>query len=64
MILKEVPSSERPREKMLLEGVDKLSNIDLLAILLRTGCKDENVLEVAKKVVYLLEDISEGISTR
>ena len=59
MILKEVPSSERPREKMLQEGVDKLSNIELLAILLRTGCKDENVLEVAKKVIYLLEDISE-----
>ena len=49
MILKEVPSSERPREKMLLEGVAKLSNIDLLAILLRTGCKDENVLEEVNK---------------
>lgn len=59
MILKEVPSSERPREKMLLEGIDKLSNIELLAILLRTGCKEDNVLEVAKKVVYLLEDISD-----
>ena len=59
MILKEVPMCERPREKLLLEGSDKLTNIELLAILLRTGCKDENVLEVAKKVVYLLEDITE-----
>ena len=59
MILKEVPICERPREKLLLEGSDKLSNIELLAILLRTGNKDENVLEVAKKVIYLLEDITD-----
>lgn len=59
MILKEVPMCERPREKLLQEGSDKLSNIELIAILLRTGCKDENVLDVAKKVVYLLEDITD-----
>ena len=59
MILKEVPFCERPREKMLLEGSSKLSNVELLAILLRTGCKDENVLDVAKKVIYLLEDITD-----
>lgn len=59
MILKEVPMCERPREKLLIEGSEKLSNIELLAILLRTGNKDENVLEVAKKVIYLLEDITD-----
>ena len=59
MILKEVPYNERPREKLLLEGSTKLSNIELLAILLRTGTKDDNVLEVAKKVIYLLEDITD-----
>ena len=59
MILKEVPICERPREKLLLEGSEKLSNIELLAILLRSGNKDEIVLEVAKKVIYLLEDITD-----
>ena len=59
MLLKEVPLCEQPREKLLIEGSSKLSNVELLAILLRTGCKDENVLEVAKKVVYLLEDITD-----
>lgn len=58
MLLKEVPMSERPREKLLNQGSSKLSNIELLAILLRTGCKDENVLEVSKKLIYLLEDIT------
>lgn len=59
MILKEVPLNERPREKLLNEGVEKLSNIELIAILLRTGTKDKNVLELAARVVYLLEDISD-----
>ena len=59
MILIEVPYNERPREKLLLEGSAKLSNIELLAILLRTGTKDDNVLEVDKKVIYLLEDITD-----
>lgn len=59
MILKEVPINERPREKLLNEGSEKLSNIELVAILLRTGTKDENVLKLAEKVVYLLEDISD-----
>lgn len=59
MILKEVPLNERPREKLLAEGVEKLSNTELIAILLRTGTKDKNVLELATKVVYLLEDISD-----
>lgn len=58
MILKEVPSCERPREKALCEGFDKLSNIELLALLIRSGTKDENAIDIAKKIVYCLEDIS------
>ncbi len=59
MILKEMPLTEQPREKLLSIGSDKLSNIELLAILLRTGTKDANVLKVAEEVIYLLEDISD-----
>lgn len=59
MILKEMPLTEQPREKLLSIGSDKLSNIELLAILLRTGTKDDNVLKVAEEVIYLLEDISD-----
>lgn len=59
MILKEIPLTEQPREKLLNLGSEKLSNTELLAILLRTGTKDENVLKVAEKVIYLLEDISD-----
>lgn len=59
MILKEVPLCERPREKLIEEGSSKLSNIELIAILLRTGTKNENVLELAEKVMYQLNDISD-----
>ncbi|EQG36460.1 DNA repair RadC domain protein [Clostridioides difficile DA00129] len=39
---------ERPREKMLAKGVKSLSNAELLAILLRTGNKNKNAIELAK----------------
>ena len=46
MILKELPSLEWPREKALREGFEKLSNIELLSIFLRTGTKELNVLDL------------------
>lgn len=59
MILKEVPSAFQPREKLLREGTENLSNTELIAILIRCGTKNESVLEVANKVLYLLEDIND-----
>lgn len=57
-MLKEVPYSERPREKALKYGIQTLSNIEILAIILRTGSKQKNVLEVAQNLVYQIENIS------
>lgn len=42
---------DRPREKLMRYGVAKLSNTELLAILLRTGGKGVNVVELANKVI-------------
>ena len=36
---------ERPREKMLKQGEQNLSNSELLAILLRTGTKNKNAID-------------------
>lgn len=58
MILKEIPTSERPREKVMLHGVESLTNIELIAILIRVGNKNENVLDVAKQIVYLFDNIA------
>ena len=42
---------ERPREKMLAKGVKSLSNAELLAILLRTGNKNKNAIELANYII-------------
>ena len=59
MILKEMPKSERPRERLLVEGSEYLSNTELIAIILRTGNKDEDVIAVSRRVLALIEDIGE-----
>lgn len=44
--LKDLPKNERPRERLIRYGADKLSNAELLALILRTGTKDYNVLNL------------------
>jgi DNA repair protein RadC len=51
MRLKDQPESERPRERLAEHGADQLSPAELVAILLRTGLKGTNVLDVAKQLV-------------
>ena len=49
--IKDIPKIERPREKLEKYGPEKLSNPELLAILLRTGSKGVNVVELSKKIL-------------
>ncbi|WP_122640267.1 RadC family protein [Romboutsia sp. Marseille-P6047] len=49
--LKDMVLEERPREKMILKGVKYLSNAELLAILLRTGTKNRNAIELANYII-------------
>lgn len=49
--MKDFLEQDRPREKLERYGPEKLSDAELLAILLRTGTKDLNVLELARKVL-------------
>lgn len=51
MKLKDLPKIERPREKLEKYGPDRLSHSELLAILLRTGAKGVNVIELSNKVL-------------
>lgn len=50
MKIKDLPKIERPREKLEKYGPEKLSNSELLAILLRTGAKGVNVVELSNKI--------------
>lgn len=51
MRLKDQPASERPRERLAEKGADALTPAELIAILLRTGLKGRNVVEVGKEMV-------------
>ncbi|HEY3426371.1 MAG TPA: DNA repair protein RadC [Negativicutes bacterium] len=57
LMMKELPEDERPREKMLAKGSQALSNAELLAILLRTGTKQESVVRVAERLLKKYEDM-------
>ncbi|EGT3616711.1 JAB domain-containing protein [Clostridium perfringens] len=50
--ISEIPSCERPREKLLFYGAQFLSNEELLAIILRTGNKDSNVVELSYRIIH------------
>src|ERR1700690_4088974 len=49
--LKDQPVSERPRERLVEHGADALSHAELIAILLRTGLKGTNAVEVGKQMM-------------
>ena len=48
---KEIHSDNLPREKLIQNGPDTLTNSELLAIIFLTGTRDENVLELSNRVI-------------
>jgi len=50
--LKDQPLSERPRERLAALGADALSHAELIAILLRTGLKGANAVEVGRQLLH------------
>lgn len=51
--MKELPIAERPYEKFELFGEKALSNAELLAIIIKSGTKEETSVEVAQKILNL-----------
>jgi DNA repair protein RadC len=49
--IKDWPTGERPREKLLHRGPHVLSDAELLAILIRTGTGKHNALDLARKML-------------
>jgi DNA repair protein RadC len=49
--LKDQPVNERPRERLVNLGADSLSHAELIAILLRTGLKGMNAVEIGKQLM-------------
>ena len=51
LTIKELPSREQPRERLQIFGPAALADAELLAILLRTGYKGHNVLQLAQRIL-------------
>jgi DNA repair protein RadC len=49
--ISDLQRSERPRERLMSEGADKLSNAELLAILLRVGVPGESAVQVGQRLL-------------
>ena len=56
--IKELPSSERPRERLLNYGASSLSSAELLAIILRTGTPNENVVRLAQRLLAQFDGLA------
>ena len=63
MTIKDLPVDARPREKMLARGPGALSDVELLAILLRTGIKGKNVFQLAQELLSTLGGLSGLLNT-
>jgi len=55
--IKDLPKVDRPREKLEKYGTEKLSNKELLAIILGAGIKGTNVIELSQKVLQTISKI-------
>lgn len=49
--IKELPMTERPREKLYINGAEALSNEELIAIIIRTGNKNDSAIDLARKIL-------------
>lgn len=61
-MIKELPIKERPRERFIKYGANSIQTFELIAIILRTGSRDESVIELAKRVTYKFETLK-GLSS-
>ena len=57
--IKEIPKEERPRERLKEVGVENLTNVELLSIILKTGTKNKNVKELSIDILkeYTMNDL-------
>lgn len=59
MMIRDVHIADRPRERLIRQGAGSLSNQELMAILLRTGTKEESVLMLANRILKSFDKIQD-----
>ena len=63
MSIQNWPEQQRPREKLLALGSHSLTDSELLALLLRTGCKGMNVIELSDYLLQHFNGLNNLLST-
>ncbi len=62
--IKEIPSFDRPREKLAAKGAKALSDVELLATLLGSGVKGKNVFQISHAILRKLDNHIETIDVK
>jgi len=62
--IRELPEEDRPREKLLKHGADALTNRELIAILLRTGVRGKNAVEVGGEILEKYKTLRVALRVR
>ncbi|MBL4567649.1 MAG: DNA repair protein RadC [Porticoccus sp.] len=62
MAISDWPASERPREKLLEKGASALSDAELLAIFLRTGCVGLSAVDLARDLLQRFGSLAQILS--
>ena len=59
--MKQLPLSERPYEKLEMYGAHTLSNAELLAIIIKSGTKEESSIQTAQKILSMKNKNSDNL---
>ena len=59
VLIRQIPTDERPRERIVKYGAKNLSTEDLIAIILKTGTRDYSSKYLATEVLKLVKNVSE-----
>ncbi|OGC38629.1 hypothetical protein A3K42_01115 [candidate division WWE3 bacterium RBG_13_37_7] len=62
-LIKDLAKYEKPREKVIKNGLFTLTNEELLAILIRTGGKDKSAIDVAREILKDIGDLRNLVDT-
>lgn len=61
-MIAEMPDRERPRERLQHHGAEALTDVELLAILLRSGLRGRSVLDLSRQVLQAYDDDLDRLS--
>lgn len=60
--LSDLPQEDRPRERLLKNGGDALSDLELLAILIGSGTSKNDVMAISKKIINIVDEKGIGLA--